>query len=359
LGLFLASFVQCVLTLIAIRERDIVWVPQVTILTTIALVVFSFFALVYLCHRIARAIQIGNVLAYLVGDIRHLIRGLPTAAIVDPVAKRIATDRAPLPQDVIDARSELCERHGAAVHATRSGYLQEVDHVRLFIAAHRADAVIRLQFRVGQFVTKGSILAYVLPAERAADLARAVDQHHMLGRQRTLAQDLEFGIAQLVEIALRALSPAINDSYTGIYCVDWLGEALLELASVRPSDGASTTPSGTIRLLEPPLRYSRFVKAGFNQIRQIAPANPALVIRLFQTFAGMMSQLTNPEHRQAVRFQVEALWEMVSSFPIARTDQRDIEEAYELARGAAVRPIAPPPVFQAAVLPISGGPASR
>ena len=337
LGLFLSSFVECVLTLIAIREREtVVWLPQVTILTTIALVVFSFFALVYFCHRIARAIQMANVLTVLVEDVRGVIRSLPATAVIDPAARRIApaANRPLLPNEVIEARSQLCERDGEPVYASRSGYLREVQHVPLFVAADRADAVIRLMLRPGQFVTTGMVLAYVLPAERGAELAYTVDRCHVLGRQRSLKQDFEFGMAQIVEIALRALSPAINDIYTALYCVDWLGEALLELASVHPSDGAWTAPSGEVRLLEPPLRYSRLVKAGFNQLRQAAPDNPALTIRLFETFARMTSQLINEDHRKAVRLQVEALWEMASSVVMSRADHADVEAAYELASGA-------------------------
>ena len=361
MGLFLASFVQCVLTMVALRERtDLVWVPQLTILTTITLVVISFFSLVFLCHRIAEVIQISNVLTILIRDLRLVIRDRPATAIIDPAARRIepATGRAPIPNDVIEAQSAVCERFGAPVHASRSGYLQEIEYVPLFVATHRADAMVRLLFRPGQFVTKGSLLAYVHPAERGLDLARTVDRRHVLGRQRTLKQDLEFGIAEIVEIALRAMSPAINDVYTCIGCVDWLGEALLELALVHPSDGAWTTTSGTIRLLEPPLKYDRFVKAAFNQIRQTATRNQALTIRLFQTFARMMSLLKHESQRQAVQAQVEALWEMVSSVAMAGTDRRDIEAAYALACGGVSRPDNPS-AAGAAVVPMSAGSAPR
>ena len=357
MGLFLASFVQCVLALIAIREWEhAVWVPQLTLLMIIALVVTDFFALVYFCHRIAEAIQISNVLTVVVNDIRRVIREVPAAAVIDPTAGCVVATGAtpPIPQDAIEAQSALCERNGLPVRATRSGYLQKIEHIPLFTAADRAGAVVCLLFRRGQFVTRGSLLAYVHPAERGEELAEAVDRHHVLGRERTLKQDLEFGMAQLVEIALRALSAAINDVYTGIYCVDWLGEVLLELASVRPLDGAWTTESGTIRLLEPPLSFRRLVKAGFNQIRQVAPGNVALTIRLFQTFARLISQLTDEGHRQAVEAQVEALWEMASSAPMARVDHDDVEEAYERARSAGSRHAS---VAQAGtVVPISAVP---
>ena len=353
MGLFLASFVQCVLTLIAIREWErVTWVPQVTILTTIAVAVASFFALVYFCHRIAQAIQMGNVLTILVADVRRVLRDLPASTVIDPAARRIAPAGASqaIPKAVLAALTARCQREGAPIRAERSGYLQEIDRVPLFLAADRADAVVHLTFRPGQFVTRGSTLAHALPAERGAALAGIVDRCHVLGRQRTLKQDLEFGMAQLVEIALRALSAAINDSFTGMYCVDWLGDCLIELAAIAPMDGAWTTPSGTIRLLEPPLRFSRFVTAGFAQIRQVAPQNPALTIRLFQTFARLLSQLEPADARRAVTRQVEALWEMAATEPMARADREDVEAAYALAREAASPAAAAPALHPADAL---------
>jgi uncharacterized membrane protein len=345
MGLFLASFLGCLLALVAIHESGgVVFVPQVTLIATIAMVAYSFFALVYFCQRVAEVIQIGNLLTILIKDLRRVIRDIPTALIIDPETERFVTDAGQAPllsKESIEAERERCVRLGAPILASRSGYLQAIDHMSLFVLAHCSDAVIHLMFRPGQFITSGSILAHICPARCVTQLDSAIDSAHVLGRQRTLKQDLEFGMAQLVEIALRALSPAVNDTYTGVYCVDWLGEALLELASVPPSDGCWRTSTGTIRVLEPALRYSRFVKAGFDQIRQAAANNPAVSIRLFQTFARMLSQLGQEEHRQAIGSQVEALWEMVAATPACQADRRDIQAAYETAHAhASVQPAA-------------------
>jgi uncharacterized membrane protein len=344
MGLFLASFLGCLLALVAIHESGgVVFVPQVTLIATIALVAYSFFALVYFCQRVAEVIQIGNLLTILIQDLRRVIREMPATLIIDPATERFVRTTIPAPslsKESIEAEREHCTRLGAPILASRSGYLQAVDHMSLFLLAHRSDAVIHLMFRPGQFITSGSILAYVRPAKHVVQLEPEIDSAHVLGRQRTLKQDLEFGMAQLVEIALRALSPAVNDTYTGVYCVDWLGEALLELALVPPSDGCWRTSNGTIRVLEPALRYGRFVKAGFDQLRQAAANNPAVSIRLFQTFARMLSQLGQEEHRQAVQLQVEALWEMVAAVPACQADRRDIQAAYELTHASSQPPTA-------------------
>jgi len=97
---------------------------------------------------------------------------------------------------------------------------------------------------------------------------------------RTLEQDPEFAFAQLSEIAIRALSPAVNDTYTGLSSIDWLGDALRLFSASPASDGAWRTSGGKVRLLVPPLRFGRVVRAAFDLIRQAAADNPAVCLRL-------------------------------------------------------------------------------
>src|SRR5260370_5881728 len=132
----------------------------------------------------------------------------------------------------------LCQAEtGALVSCAKSGYLQYVDHGALVAAARAADALIVLRFRSGQFVHHGEPLAAIVPAENAGTLEAAIDRGVHIGRHRTLTQDSEFGIAQVVEIAIRALSPAVNDTFTAVACVDWLADALITLAERPPLQG--------------------------------------------------------------------------------------------------------------------------
>ena len=115
--------------------------------------------------------------------------------------------------------------------------MQQLDHAALVAAARRVGALIVLRFRPGQFMLRGEALAAVVPARAGAALEQAIDRHIVIGHHRTLTQDNEFGIAQIVEIAIRALSPAVNDTFTGVACVDWLADALLALAEQSPLEG--------------------------------------------------------------------------------------------------------------------------
>jgi uncharacterized membrane protein len=155
---------------------------------------------------------------------------------------------------------------GAIVSCPKSGYLKHVDHGALVAAARAANALIVLKFRTpGQFVLRGEPLAAIVPPVSIGKLEAAVDRGVHIGRHRTLTQDSEFGIAQVVEIAIRALSPAVNDTFTGVACVDWLADALLTLAERPPLEGNWYDTDSRLRVWMPPVRLERLAKLAFDQ----------------------------------------------------------------------------------------------
>jgi small-conductance mechanosensitive channel len=118
--------------------------------------------------------------------------------------------------------SKLIEERGAVVTADTSGYLQFVGYAQLVDIAARTDAVIRLDHRPGHFIVAGPPAGHRLAGGAAGQVALALSKAHVTGPHRTLMQDPVFAIDQLVEIAIRALSPAVNDTFTALTCIDWL-----------------------------------------------------------------------------------------------------------------------------------------
>ena len=221
------------------------------------LVVLSFGFLVYYSHRVAKSIQNPDMIAAIVDDL-YVAAG--KAHVPGP-----GEGTGAVPDDAAILRQA---ESGAIVSCAKSGYLQHVDHGALVAAASAADALIVLKFRPGQFVLRGEPLAAIVPAENAATLEAAIDRGVHIGRHRTLTQDSEFGIAQVVEIAIRALSPAVNDTFTGVACVDWLADALLTLAERPPLEGNWYDTGSRLRAWMPPVRLERLAKLAFDQIRR-------------------------------------------------------------------------------------------
>ena len=145
-------------------------------------------------------------------------------------------------------------------------------------------------------------------------LAAAIHGAVMIGQSRTLEQDIEFAFAQLSEIAIRALSPAINDTYTGLSCIDWLGDALRMLVALPNPDGVWRARRGRPRLLVQPMRIAGIVQAAFDLIREAGAGSPAVIVRLLQTYARLAPQLRNDEQRKAILEEVEAAREPLRAF---------------------------------------------
>jgi uncharacterized membrane protein len=207
--------------------------------------------------------------------------------------------------------------------------MQHLDHGALVSAARDAGALVVLRFRPGQFVLRGEPLASVVPASAGRRLEAAIDRHVVIGRHRTLTQDSEFGIAQVVEIAIRALSPAVNDTFTGVACVDWLADALLVLAEKPPLEGNWYDASGELRVWIPAVRIHRLVKLAFDQIRQASATTPAVLIRQLDMIRRLGPRMSEAA-RHALAEQLDAIRDTAAG--LVPLDRRDLDAAYERAR---------------------------
>jgi len=319
LGAFLATLIFLVLTLASNRTGDAAGVPEYSVLTSVLLTFGCFGLLVLFVHRIASTIQSPNVVAGVVSD---LSRALDELDGHQPALRR-CPDTA-----LVAATAERARRDGAAIVSPVSGYIDLVDHARLVDAAEAADAVLVLERRPGQFVVSGQPLARVLPADAAPLVERAVAESVEIGSARTLRQDVEFAIAQVVEIAMRALSPAINDTYTGLTCVDWLGDALVRLGRRPVDSGGWSDGEGVLRMVLYEPTFERTLRAAFDLIRQSGADNPAVLIRMLDALASM-APMVEPSHRPALQHQADLVVETARAQSFVSGDLADVDARYQ------------------------------
>jgi uncharacterized membrane protein len=186
--------------------------------------------------------------------------------------------------------------------------------------------------RPGQFVVRGQAIARVGPADAFDSARRVVDEAVEIGDSRTRRQDLEFALYQVVEIGLRALSPAVNDTFTGMTCVDWLTAALCRLGQQAPDTGGMLGRDGEIRLVERPVPFSRQVKAAYDMLRQAGAGNPAVIIRMLDDLATLARHV-DVVHLVDVDAQAEAvLASGLSRHPVA-ADADEIRHRYRTVAG--------------------------
>ncbi len=154
--------------------------------------------------------------------------------------------------------------------------------------------MIRLLHRPGHFVVEGEPLADVWPAAAAPGVARALGGAHATGPHRTLTQDLSFAVDQLVEIAIRALSPAVNDTFTALACIDWLGDALCKIVtSWRPAE-VHRDAAGHVRVIAVTVGFRRLLERAHDKIRQASRGMPAVMIRQLDGLAKLMATRPAP-----------------------------------------------------------------
>ena len=272
LGVFLGTFVFCLLVMRATRAEPAwvaTWAVAVGCLLGLACLVF----LIYFLHHIATGIQVNNLVDRIATD---------TAAVMDDVGGAGAVAAVPpLPADAV------------AVEATASGYLQLVDHEGLVALARRSGAIVHIAVEPGDYVAPGSALAYLARpgAASAAPLTTACRDAFDLGTVRTMQQDVGFGLRQLVDIALKAISPAVNDPSTAGTCIDRLGSLLAALA-VRPSGTRVIADGDAVRVVVPRPTFADLVDLAFNQLRQYGRGDLAVSIRILGAIAAVARPCT-------------------------------------------------------------------
>jgi uncharacterized membrane protein len=328
LGVWVATFVYAVLTLGSISANGSrTFVPDISITVTEVLLMADVVVLIYFIHHIAKSIQLPEVVASIAADLFQAIDAeFPPDAEIAPSSAPEASDRhlpadpaaRPLPELLDSLASE-----GATVPAGQSGYLQFVGYQQLVDIAERAGAVIRLTHRPGHFIIAGRPLAQVWPPKAAAQVEVALGRSHLTGPHRTLIQDPVFAIDQLVEIGIRALSPAVNDTFTALTCIDWLSAGLCRISTRTLAEGVYRDRFGRIRLIESDPSYPRMVNRAVDKIRQASRGTPAVVIRLMNSLAHVVEYTTSPEQRAVLRRQAEM---------VLRAAEEDIAEPNDLAQ---------------------------
>jgi len=301
LGIFVGTFVYSVLALGSITGLpggD--FVPHLTITVAEGLLLVDVAVLVYFIHHIAKSIQLPEVIAGIARDLQRSIDAeFPERRDAVPYGVVAASG---VPDEIVENL-----RRGAEVQASESGYLQFVGYAELIAIAETLDAVIRLEYRPGHFVVAGRPLAVVWPAGAAGQVAAALDKAHVTGPHRTLTQDPVFAIDQLVEIAIRALSPAVNDTFTALTCIDWIAAGLSEASTRILEQRIYRGKSGKVRLIEFDPSYSRMVNRAFDKIRQSAGGMPAVLIRMIDAISVIMHNTTSDGQRIVLLRQAEMI----------------------------------------------------
>ena len=204
-----------------------------------------------------------------------------------------------------------------------------IRHDRLLKIASAADAVVQLPYRPGHFLVAGQVMAWVWPPGAAGAVEKSLELGHVTGAYRTLAQDISFGFDQLVEIALRALSPAVNDTFTALTCVDWIADCLCRISTSWRPQGSRRDAHGQIRVIAYQADFDRLVERAFDTTRQASAGMPAIMIRQFDALAKVIEQTPDPARRTVLVRQARAIQRSNLATVADPADRSDVTRRFE------------------------------
>ena len=211
------------------------------------------------------------------------------------------------------------------VLAVRTGYLQGLDTAGLLAFAGERATVVRMEREIGEFVIEGTPLASMLGASAPSEEdKRKLGLLYAVGRQRTVENDAAFGIRQIVDVALKALSPGVNDTTTAVMCIDYLTAILVRL-SERGIESHYRGEDGELRLLTLGPTYSSLLGESFDQIRRNASGNVTVLEALLGSLELLADRSLFPLRRSVLMGHVDLVAEMACRTVPASGDQEQVE----------------------------------
>ncbi|MUL39288.1 DUF2254 domain-containing protein [Gloeocapsopsis dulcis] len=324
LGTFIGTFIYCLLVLRTVRGEGNDYnsfVPQISVTVALVLAIASISLLIYFIHHASTIIQVSHVILEVSTEFDRAIDRL--------FPEKIGQGLSQSGRQVVEIPTNF-DADAYPIKATSSGYLQAIDDEKLMQIACENELLLRLEFRPGKFIVQGRELVMIYPGEQINQkLTKEFRDAFILGRERTEQQDVEFPIHQLVEIALRAISPAVNDPFTAIRCIDRLSAGLSRLAQRNFPSPYRYDDKDNLRVIAQPVTFAGLTDAAFNQIRQYSTSDVAVTIRLLEAIATIALYTQNSRLRAALRRHAEMIKHDSFDGVSQQLDKKDIEERYQ------------------------------
>jgi uncharacterized membrane protein len=300
LGMFVATFVYCLVAALAIPPTNIEpQGPRVTATVGLVLMLGTFGSLILLVQHISTMLQAPNIVAAAGAELREVVRA--------EIPEEIRND------DHREAGLEtriasLVETDGYAVRVRRTGYIQYIDPQNLMTLARERNLVIRLLYKPGQVVFCDTRVALVWPAAQVDDgLDRQIRNAFRIGNGRTPTQDVAYAFNQLVEIAVRAMSPAINDPFTAMTCLDYMGEGLVLFIRQGEKDSHFYDQDNQLRLILKPVTVAELASTAFDMLRHCSCDNAGVLLYMLDVIDTVGQEASLPTVKNSVEVREELL----------------------------------------------------
>ena len=316
LGVFLGVYAYCLVVLRTIRGGDEgTFVPSFAIYVAVVLAFVAIGFFIFFIHHISSALQASSIIEAAAQETIEAIDRLFPADLGEAAGSGLSTRLPP------------ADEQWQKISSRRTGYIQSVDGDALFRLAREWNVVIRMEAGIGEFVVAGaplvSIAGETIPGDkRELELNGA----YSISRHRTTVQDVGFGIRQIVDIALKGLSPGINDTTTAVICVDYLSAILVRLAS-HQVETPFRMDQGELRVISRGPTFRSLLDESFDQIRQNSEGNVAVLARLIQALNTISGFTYDQDRCQALKLHADLVLETMERSVSSHHDRAAIRRA--------------------------------
>ncbi len=323
IGMFVGTSLYCFLVMRSVRELNgSAFVPHLSVAVGVLLAMISIGVLILFIHHVAMAIQAPQILDSLGYDLDGAIDRLFPEKIGEPPKRPDASDG--------ECQAGELPEEFATVKADRQGYIQGVDGQGLIELAEAHDLVIELDKRPGDFVASDSRVARVWPADKLTDeIAGELNDAIIVGSRRTPRQDIGCSVDEMVEVAVRALSPGINDPFTAINCIDRLSASLGRLAGREVPSAYRCDGEGHLRLVARPATFVEVLDAALADIRRYGRTSTSVSVRLMGALRLILQYVKRHDYREAILRQADRIIEAFEMENHQPCDRQLMRHSYE------------------------------
>ncbi len=295
LGVYTATFVYALLVLRSVRSQtesvQSAFVPALSITVAIALALLCLGLLIFFIHHMSRSLQVAVIMDRVHRELVAQVDALYPLDAAEPNAVSEAPMYGTVPL--------------ATIRSQQAGFIRRIDEAALCDMPLANIRALRIVPRVGQFITHGGTLAELdPPAELTDELADQLRAAFVIDLMPSINQDPLFGVRQLVDIALKALSPGINDMTTAEYALNYLGDALGRLAERPFPQTVYLINQHRTRISFNRPSWDDFVTAAFNQVRRAGENDPHVTATLLRVLHDLAVRVPSAERSRAIQHQV-------------------------------------------------------
>lgn len=318
LGSYVSNFIFCLLVLITVNDTNaVVFIPSMSIVFSLVFALANIVLLIIFIHHIAISIQADTVIS----NISKTFESNISVWFPENDGKK------PAHSQQREKQIELLYSGRLDLLAPDNGYLQYIDYESLRQIAEDLEAVIKINVHAGDYLVKNDKLGTIHFNKTVKESEfEKIYNHFITGKTRTSQQDVAYVIHQFVEIAVRALSPGINDPYTATACVDNLSATYSQLLQLNFPSRYRFDDDDNVRLVVQTINFETLLDMGFNPLRQVAENMPSVVIRLIDALTAIYKRAETKEDKRAIEKHAKMILNRAEQHFKEPNDLKDLRE---------------------------------